>query len=97
MRRTPILAVALAATSALALSACGGGGGNATAASIYVASMKEGHFSGLQVAPMEVKDLGEMDGSPHFLTRIEWDFGICLEHPSAIHRVTGVADAAIVA
>ena len=27
MRRTPILAVALAATSALALSACGGGGG----------------------------------------------------------------------
>lgn len=73
------------------------GGGNATAASIYVASMKEGHFSGLQVAPMEVKDLGEMDGSPHFLTRIEWDFGICLEHPSAIHRVTGVADAAIVA
>ncbi|MNF11512.1 hypothetical protein D3C80_2127460 [compost metagenome] len=59
--------------------------------------MKEGHFSGLQVAPMEVKDLGEMDGSPHFLTRIEWDFGICLEHPSAIHRVTGVADAAIVA
>lgn len=73
------------------------GGSTATAASIYVASMKEGHFSGLQVAPMEVKDLGEMDGSPHFLTRIEWDFGICLEHPSAIHRVTGVADAAIVA
>lgn len=73
------------------------GGSTATAASIYVASMKEGHFSGLQVAPMEVKDLGEMDGSPHFLTRIEWDFGICLEHPSAIHRITGVSDAAITA
>ena len=73
------------------------GGATATACSIYVASMKEGHFSGLQVAPMEVKDLGEIDNSPHFLTRIEWDFGICQEHPSALQRITGVSDAAIVA
>lgn len=73
------------------------GGATATATSIYVGSLKEGMFSGLQVAPMEVTDLGEITDSPHFLTRIEWDFGICIEHPSALHRVTGISDAAITA
>lgn len=73
------------------------GGGSAVTTSIYVASMKEGMFSGLQVAPMEVKDMGEIDASPHYLTRIEWDFGICIEHPSALHRLTSITDAAITA
>jgi len=73
------------------------GGATATAASIYVASMKEGMFTGLQVAPMEVVDQGEIDSGPFLQTRIEWDFGICIEHPSALHRVTGVKDLAIVA
>lgn len=73
------------------------GGATATATSIYVASMKEGMFTGLQVAPMDVKDFGEVDSSPSYLTRIEWDFGICIEHPSALHRLTGVSDAAITA
>lgn len=73
------------------------GGATATAASIYVASMKEGMFTGLQVAPMEVVDLGEADGGTFLSTSIEWDFGICIEHPSALHRITGVKDLAITA
>ena len=54
-------------------------------------------FTGLQVAPMEVTDQGEIDSGPFFQTRIEWDFGICIEHPSALLRLTGITDAAIVA
>lgn len=73
------------------------GGATATATSIYVASIKEGMFAGIQTAPMSVKDLGEMQSEPKFLTRIEWDCGICIEHPSALHRLTGISDAAIVA
>ncbi|MFN4287562.1 MAG: major capsid protein [Brevundimonas sp.] len=73
------------------------GGGSAVTTSIYIASMKEGMFTGLQVEPMDVKDLGELDASPHYATRIEWDFGICIEHPSALHRLTSITDAAIVA
>lgn len=73
------------------------GGGSAVTTSIYVASMKEGMFAGLQAAPMEVTDLGEIDSGPFFKTRIEWDFGICIEHPSALHRLTSITDAAITA
>lgn len=73
------------------------GGGSAVTASVYVMSLKEGMFTGLQVAPMDVKDLGEMQGEPKYLTRIEWDFGICIEHPHAIYRLDSIADAAITA
>lgn len=75
----------------------GSGGGAAATTSIYVVSMKEGMFTGLQVAPMEVVDQGEIESGPYLQTRIEWDFGLCLEHPSAAHRLTSITDAAIVA
>lgn len=73
------------------------GGGAAVTTSIYVMSMKEGMFSGIQVAPMKVQDLGEMQSEPKFLTRVEWDCGICIEHPSSLHRLSGITDAAITA
>lgn len=73
------------------------GGGFAVTTSIYVASMKAGMFSGLEVAPMDVVDQGEITDGPFFQTRIEWDMGICIEHPSALHRLTGITDAPIVA
>lgn len=73
------------------------GGATATAASIYIASMKVGMFSGIEVAPMDVVDQGEITDGPFYQTRIEWDMGIVIEHPSSLHRVTGVKDLAIVA
>lgn len=73
------------------------GGGSAVTTSIYIVSMKEGMFTGLQVAPMDVVDQGEIESGPYLQTRIEWDFGLCLEHPSAAHRLTSITDAAIVA
>jgi len=75
----------------------GSGGGSAVTTSIYVGSLKEGMFSGIQTAPIEVKDLGEMESAPAWLTRIEWDVGICIEHPDALHRLTSITDAAITA
>lgn len=73
------------------------GGGSAVTTSIYVGSLKEGMFSGLQTAPMEVTDLGEIDTAPVLLTRVEWDVGICIEHPSSLHRLTSISDAAVTA
>ena len=68
------------------------GGGSAVAMSAFVVSMKEGHLAGLQVAPMEVKDLGELQVSPKYSTRIEWDMGWCIEHPSAAIRLDSIVD-----
>lgn len=73
------------------------GGGGAVTTSIYALSLKEGHLSGLQVAPMEVQDLGTMQSEPKMLTRIEWDVGLCIEHPYAAMRLDSIADAAITA
>lgn len=75
----------------------GSGGGGAVTASIYVFSLKEGMMSGLQVNPMSVKDLGEMQSEPKFLTRVEWDVGLCIEHPYAAARLTSITNAAITA
>ncbi len=73
------------------------GGGAAVTTSIYVGSLKEGMFSGIQTSPMKVQDLGEMQSEPKFLTRIQWDCGICIEHPSSLQRLSGITDAAITA
>lgn len=75
----------------------GNGGGSAVTTSIYVGSLKEGMFCGLETAPMDVQDLGEMQSEPKLLTRIEWDVGICIEHPSSLQRLTSITDAAITA
>lgn len=73
------------------------GGGAAVTSSIYVLSIKSGMFSGFQAAPLDAKDLGEMQGEPKFLTRTEWDCGIRLEHPFCAIRLTSITDAAITA
>ena len=81
----------------LAFNEVASGGGSAVTTSIYCLSIKEGMFSGIQTAPMEAKDLGEMQGEPKWLTRIEWDCGIVIEHPNAIQRLSSITDAAITA
>lgn len=73
------------------------GGGSAVTTSIFALSIKEGMFCGIQTAPMDAKDLGEMQSEPKFLTRIEWDCGIVVEHPYAAMRLTSITDAAITA
>lgn len=77
----------------------GNGGGAAQTTSIYVLSIKNGMFSGFQAAPMEVDDFGgkRLQAEPKFLTAIEWDCGIRLEHPFAAIRLTSITNAAITA
>lgn len=69
------------------------GGGTANNMSVFVVSLKDGHMTGLEVAPMEVKDLGQIPGQPHLLTEIEWDIGMALEHPLCAIRLDSIADA----
>jgi len=46
---------------------------------------------------MEVRDLGELQGSPVFRTRVEWLMSIVLEHPRAAARLRGITNAAVTA
>jgi len=98
-RRLPILVgyEEEADTPLLAFDEVGSGGGSAVTTSIYVLSIKDGKFSGFQAAPMDAKDLGEMQSEPKLLTRIEWDSGIRIEHPFAAIRLSSITDAAITA
>jgi hypothetical protein len=84
-------------TALLPFTETGSGGGSAVTSSIYVMSLKEGHVCGIQVAPMSVKDLGELQSEPKHRTRVEWFNGFCIENPFAATRLTSITNAAIVA
>jgi hypothetical protein len=72
-------------------------GGGTTSTSIYVVNMSPGFLSGIQNGAMEVRDLGELQGSPVFRTRVEWLMSIVLEHPRAAARLRGITNAAVTA
>lgn len=73
------------------------GGGGAVTSSIYCVSFKEGHVWGIQSAPIDAKDLGELETKPARRTRVEWYPGMVIEDPYAAARLTSITDAAIVA
>lgn len=58
--------------------------------SCYAARFDTGYLAGIQSAPIDARDLGEVDDKPVERTRIEWDIGITLEHPRAIARLYGI-------
>lgn len=70
------------------------GGGTATGASIYCVAFGDGMVTGLQSGPMDVRDLGELDATPQYRTRVEWYTGLCIEHGRAAARLWGIKDAA---
>ena len=51
-------------------------------------------LKGIQNAPLEAVDLGEIDSAPVYRTRIEWYAGIALEHGRAAVRLRGIKDGA---
>ncbi len=73
------------------------GGGAAVGSSMYVVGLGEGYLSGLQNGAMQVRDLGELDASPLYRTRVEWLMGLCLEHGRAAVRLRDISNAAITA
>lgn len=71
--------------------------GTATATSIYVVSMGDGAVSGLQNGGIDVRDLGELQTSPLYRTRVEWYNGFGVFNGRAATRLYSISDAAVVA
>ena len=70
--------------------------GGATGTSIYVVSFTDGMFTGIQNGSIDVRDLGELQTSPLFRTRVEWYNGIAIFHGRAATRLCAISDAAVV-
>jgi hypothetical protein len=75
----------------------GGTPGGSTSTSIYCVSFADGYVAGLQNGGMDVRDLGELQSSPVYRTRVEWFAGMCVENGKGAARLGGVANAAVVA
>jgi hypothetical protein len=71
--------------------------GTATGTSIYVVSFGPGMLTGLQNGSMDVRDLGELQTSPLYRTRVEWYNGIAIFNGRAATRLWSIADAAVTA
>jgi hypothetical protein len=71
--------------------------GTATATSIYCVSFGEGMFNAIQGDDIDVRDLGEVDDSPVYRTRVEWDCGIAIYHGRAAARLWTISNAAVTA
>lgn len=73
------------------------GGGSAVTGSIYVCSFGEEGLLGIQLMPMEVRDMGLLQDGITFNTHISWDVGLVDAHPFCFTRLSGITNAAIVA
>lgn len=72
------------------------GGGTAASTSIYAVNMREGNFTGIQRAPISVRDMGELQTKPAFRTRVEWYASMALWSGRAVARLRGVKTGAVV-
>lgn len=68
----------------------GASGATANKSSIYCVSLRLGGFQGLQLAPPQVTDLGQIEAKPAYRTRIEWFVGIALKDPRCVCRYRGI-------
>lgn len=73
------------------------GGGTAASTSIYVVKFEAGYMQGIENGGIMVDDLGQIDSSPVFRTRIEWYLGMAALHPRAATRLWGITDAVVTA
>ncbi len=71
-------------------------GGGSTSTSIYVLSLGESMLTGIQTAPPEVRDLGEIDSQEVYRTRFSWYSSIALVHPRSATRLYGITNATVV-
>lgn len=75
----------------------GNGGGSAVTASLYVLSLGEYRLRGIQLRPMEVRDIGLLQDGKTYRTHLSWDVGVVDEHKYCIARLDSWTNAAIVA
>jgi hypothetical protein len=69
------------------------GSGNLDTASIYAVKFDMGSFHGIQTAPVDVRDLGELPNKPAFRTRVEWFAAMVLKHPKSAARLSRINNA----
>lgn len=66
--------------------------------SLYIVSFgadETENVYGIQNGMMDVRDLGELDSSPRFRTRVEWFSNFVLPKPRSAARLSAVTDAAV--
>jgi hypothetical protein len=71
--------------------------GTATATSIYVLSMGDGAIQGIQNGGVDVRDLGELEASPMYRTRVEWYNGFAVYNGRSLTRLRHIGNLAVVA
>jgi hypothetical protein len=71
--------------------------GGSTSTSIYVVNFGPLGVKGIQNGTMDVRDLGELQTTPVFRTRVEWLLSMCIEQGRAAARLQGISNAAVVA
>lgn len=71
--------------------------GGATATSIYVVSIGPDALTGIQNGGIDVRDLGELQSSPLYRTRVEWYNGLAVFNGRAVTRLRHIGNLAIVA
>ena len=72
------------------------GGGAAVTASLYVVSLGEQRLRGLQLRPLESRDIGLLQDGKTYRTHLNWDVGMVDEHKYCIARLDSWTNAAIV-
>lgn len=73
------------------------GGGAAASTSLYVVSMGPEGLLGLENGGMDVRDLGELQASPVYRTRVEWYNGLAIFNGRAVTRLQGIKNVPITA
>jgi hypothetical protein len=72
------------------------GGGTPASTSIYVVAMSDSDLTGVQTGGIEVDDLGKLQTTPAYRTRLEWLCNIAAYNPRSFARLQGIKDGAIV-
>jgi hypothetical protein len=66
------------------------GQGNLDTTSVYAVRFRLNALHGIQTAPIDVRDLGELQTKPALRTRTEWYAGMVVKHPKAAGRLRWV-------
>lgn len=69
--------------------------GTATATSIYIVSMGGTGISGIQNGGIRVDDLGKLQSSPIYRTRVEWYSALAVFNGRAVTRLWSISDAVV--
>lgn len=73
------------------------GGGSPVTASLYVLALGEGKLRGLQLKPLDPREIGLLEDGKTFRTHIAWDVGLVDEHKYCLARLDSWTNAPIVA